>query len=160
MSKPPRYLSFRLGNDGYVVPVQNVREILVLCPVTPVPRMPAYIRGVINLRGTVVAIADLRLRFGMPTQDDTERSCIVVLQVRSRSGQPSLLGVVVDVVEEVIALQPADIGPAPDFGDALDVRHITGIATWRGQVRSVLDVDEIFRTDASLALPTVPSASA
>ncbi|MFM1886904.1 MAG: hypothetical protein RL026_2061 [Pseudomonadota bacterium] len=158
MSKPARYLSFRLGDDGYVVPVQAVREILVICPVTPVPCMPAHIRGVINLRGTVVAVADLRTRFGMPATADGDRSCIVVLQLGTRGGLHNLLGIVVDQVEEVIALAGGEIGPPPDFGGALDTRHITGIATWRGQVRTVLDVDEIFRGDGVLPLPSAATS--
>ncbi|MEN9706407.1 MAG: hypothetical protein RLZZ393_2286, partial [Pseudomonadota bacterium] len=94
--RPGRYLGLRLGGSRYGIPVSQVREIIVMCPVTEVPRMPAHIRGVINLRGTVVPVVGLRERFGMPTLDDETRACIIVLQPLGNARPGSLVGAIVD----------------------------------------------------------------
>jgi purine-binding chemotaxis protein CheW len=138
-----KYLTFMLAQERYSVPVLKVREIMRLCPVTPVPRMPAYIQGVINLRGKIVPVVDLRERFGLGVLADSERVCIVVVQVDTDQGESRLSGMIVDVVEEVSHFQAQDIEPAPDFGDAIDARFIVGMAKSRGNVKTVLDIDRL-----------------
>lgn len=148
--KPPenlpsagKYLTFALAQERYSVPVLKVREIMRLCPVTPVPRMPAYIKGVINLRGKIVPVVDLRERFGLGQLVDTERVCIVVVQVDGAEGASRLTGMIVDVVEEVSHFQADDLESPPDFGDAIDARFIVGMAKSKGTVKTVLDIDRL-----------------
>ncbi|MEI7784196.1 MAG: chemotaxis protein CheW [Betaproteobacteria bacterium] len=148
--KPPenlpsagKYLTFALAQERYSVPVLKVREIMRLCPVTPVPRMPAYIKGVINLRGKIVPVVDLRERFGLGQLEDTERVCIVVVQVDGAEGASRLTGMIVDVVEEVSHFQADDLESPPDFGDAIDARFIVGMAKSKGTVKTVLDIDRL-----------------
>ncbi|WP_396433589.1 chemotaxis protein CheW [Limnohabitans sp.] len=138
-----KYLTFAVAQERYSVPVLKVREIMRLCPVTPVPRMPAYIKGVINLRGKIVPVVDLRERFGLGAAEDTERICIVVVQVEEPDGASRLTGMIVDVVEEVSQFQSDDLEPPPDFGDAVDARFIVGMAKTRGQVKTLLDIDRL-----------------
>lgn len=154
-----RYLTFMLGNDSYGLPVLNVREIIRLCPITPVPRMPEYVKGVINLRGTVIAVIDLRAKFEMPASTLGDRCCVIIVQIRSLTGGAStLMGAVVDAVEEVVNLASADIEPTPDFGGTLDTRYMLGVATIRGGVKTLLDIEKIFQEDGSLAI-SAPSNS-
>ena len=148
-----RYLTFRLGAATYGIPILNVREIIRLCPITPVPRMPEYIKGVINLRGTVVPVVDLRAKFQMPVVDYGERTCIIVMTLQIGNGPGTLMGAVVDAVEEVVTLNTAEIEPTPDFGGTTDTQYIIGIATQRGGVKTLLDVEKIFIEEGSLALP-------
>ena len=150
--KPTRYLTFSLGRESYGLPVLNVREIIRLCPITPVPNMPSHIKGVINLRGTVIAVLDLRAKFQMPSGDYNERTCIIVIQVASPSGQPLLMGAIVDAVEEVIQLTDAEIEPAPDFGTGTGPGFITGMATIQGGVKILLNIDKVFLEEGTIAL--------
>jgi purine-binding chemotaxis protein CheW len=147
-----RYLTFILGPSSYGIPVLNVREIIRLSPITPVPKMPHYIKGVINLRGTVVAVMDLRAKFEMPTIEYGERTCIVVIQVPGSTGAPILMGAVVDAVEEVVSLAANEIEPTPDFGGMPDTQYILGIATIRGGVKTLLNIQKIFLEDGSVAI--------
>ena len=155
-----RYLTFTLGSDSYGLPVLNVREIIRLCPITPVPRMPDYVKGVINLRGTVIAVIDLRAKFEMPASTLGDRCCVIIVQIRSPGGGAStLMGAVVDAVEEVVNLASADIEPTPDFGGTLDTRYMLGVATIRGGVRTLLDIEKIFQEDGSLAISAAPQST-
>ena len=147
-----RYLTFILGPSSYGIPVLNVREIIRLSPITPVPKMPHYIKGVINLLGTVVAVMDLRAKFEMPTIEYGERTCIVVIQVPGSTGAPILMGAVVDAVEEVVSLAANEIEPTPDFGGMPDTQYILGIATIRGGVKTLLNIQKIFLEDGSVAI--------
>ena len=104
-----KYLTFILGGESYAIPVLKVREIIRLTNITTVPQMPACIRGVINLRGKIIPVMDLRLRFGFAAAANVEQNCIVVVQVRNPAGQATAMGLVVDAVEEVAQLATADI---------------------------------------------------
>ena len=152
-AQPGRYLTFTLGAESYGFPVLSVREIIRLCPITPVPRMPAYIRGVINLRGKVIPILDFRAKFQITTGDYGERACIVVVQVGDSPSTQTLMGAIVDAVEEVVSLNAADLEAAPDFGGAPDTRYILGMATIKGGVKTLLDPRKIFLEEGTLALP-------
>ena len=155
-----RYLTFMLGTDSYGLPVLNVREIIRLCPITPVPRMPDYVKGVINLRGTVIAVIDLRAKFEMPASTLGDRCCVIIVQIRSLTGGAStLMGAVVDAVEEVVNLAASDIEPTPDFGGTLDTRYMLGVATIRGAVKTLLDIEKIFQEDGSLAMSAAPPST-
>jgi purine-binding chemotaxis protein CheW len=154
-----RYLTFSLGRDSYGVPVLNVREIIRLCPITPVPRMPAYVKGVINLRGTVIAVLDLRAKFEMPTVPGGDRTCIIVVQIQTASGANTLMGAIVDAVEEVVNLAASDVEPTPNFGGSPDVQYMLGVATIRGGVKTLLNIEKIFQEDGSLTLPPLSKSA-
>ena len=140
---PGKYLTFVLNQERYSVPVLKVREIMRLCPITPVPRMPSYILGVINLRGKIVPVIDLRERFGLPKAVDLERACVVVVNFATTEGNPQLMGMIVDIVEEVSVFTREDLELPPDFGGDIDTRFITGMAKSKGSVKTLLDLDRL-----------------
>lgn len=142
-ARPGKYLVIRLGGAAYGVPVLTVREIIRLCPVTPVANMPAHIRGVINLRGRVIPLVDLRVRFGLPVRSDDDRTCVVVTQVVAAAGGTRPYGVVVDGVEEVASFGDHDLEPVPDFGGTVDARFLTGMAKTTGGVVALIDLDAL-----------------
>ena len=153
---PGKYLTFALGGESYGVPVLVVRQIIRLCPITPVATMPPHVRGVINLRGKVIPVIDLRRRFGLPAVAEHDRTCIVVAQVAAAAGGTRPYGVIVDGVEEVAQLNAADIEPAPDFGGAIDARFITGMAKAASGVKVLVDLDRIAAAEtATLDTPAV-----
>src|ERR1700712_169774 len=112
---PGKYLTLVLDREAYGVPVKKVREIIRLEKITPVPLLPAYMKGVINLRGRVIPVMDLRLKFGLPAHCD-ERTCIIVVHVTGGSDAPVVMGMMVDSVEEVVNLLSDQIEPVPAFG--------------------------------------------
>ena len=154
-AQPGKYLVITLGHESYGIPVLKVREIIRLCPVTPVANMPEHVRGVINLRGKIIPLVDLRTRFGLPDVTDRQRQCIVVSQVGGTAGRARLYGVIVDGVEEVAAFTAADIEPTPDFGGAIETRFITGMAKSGPLVRALIDLDLI--STADMITSTEPS---
>ena len=155
-AKPGRYLTFTLGRESYGLPVLGVREIIRLCPITPVPKMPAHIRGVINLRGKVIPILDLRTRFRLSEASYGERACIVVIQVGAAPAEVRLMGALVDSVEEVVQLSEAELEPTPDFGGSLKTDYVLGMATIHGGVKTLLDIDKVFLEEGLLD-PVKPS---
>ena len=154
-----RYLTFRLGHESYGIPVLNVREIIRLCPITPVPKMPTHIKGVINLRGTVIAVLDLRAKFQLTQGDYSDRACSIVVQINGPGGVKTLMGAIVDAVEEVLQLNEGSIEPPPDFGGSPDNQYILGVTTAQGGVKTLLDIEKIFLDDASIAR-SLPEGSA
>jgi purine-binding chemotaxis protein CheW len=151
-----KYLTFRLATETYGLPVLAVREIIRLCPITPVANMPSHVRGVINLRGRVIPIVDLRVRFGLPVADDHDRTCIVVAQVSASTGGIRPYAIVVDGVEEVAAYGEDDIAPPPDFGGAVDTRFITGLARRDVGVTTLIDLETIAASDLMASRPATP----
>jgi len=150
-AQPGKYLTFTLGDESYGIPVLKVREIIRLCPVTAVANMPAHVKGVINLRGKVIPLVDLRVRFGLPVGSDDDRNCIVVTQIASGTSGPRLYGIVVDGVEEVANFTAEAIEPTPDFGGAIDAHFITGMAKAGTAVKTLIDLDKIATEDAPAA---------
>ena len=155
--KPGRYLTFKLGRESYGLPVLGVREIIRLCPITPVPRMPEYIKGVINLRGKVIPILDLRAKFQLSTESYGERACIIVVQVGAPPASIMLMGAIVDAVEEVIQLGETELEPTPDFGGSPNTDYILGMATIHGGVKTLLDLDKVFLKEGVLTLIPSPT---
>jgi len=151
-AKPGKYLVITLGGESYGIPVLSVREIIRLCPITPVANMPPHVRGVINLRGRVIPLVDLRVRFGLPATADHDRTCIIVGQVTGGAGASRLYAVVVDGVEEVASFTSNDIEPTPDFGGAIDVRFITGMAKSGHFVHTLIDLDRIAAADVATSI--------
>lgn len=138
-----KHLTFMLGREYYGVPVLKVREIIRLCDITPVPQMPDYIRGVLNLRGKIIPVADLRLKFRLASSQNTDLTCIVVVQVSLPDKSKTMMGLIVDAVDEVVNIAPTDIEPTPDFGATLDTSYILGMAKIKGTVKTLLDIDKV-----------------
>jgi purine-binding chemotaxis protein CheW len=138
-----KYLTFVLGRECYGVPVIKVREIIRMCDITPVPQMPDYIKGVLNLRGKIIPVADLRLKFRLASDKNTDLTCIVVVQVALPDQTSTMMGLIVDGVEEVTNIAAADIEPTPDFGASLDTDYILGMAKIKGTVKTLLDIDRV-----------------
>ena len=138
-----KFLSFVLGDQEYGVEILKVQEIKSLTGLTRVPRTPDCMRGVVKLRGRVIPVVSLRRKFGLPTVFDTERTCIVVVQVR-HGGDEALLGIVVDEVSEVLNLGEGQLGPAPHFSHSLeDAGCIAGTGQLENKVVVLLDIDQV-----------------
>jgi purine-binding chemotaxis protein CheW len=138
-----KYLTFVLGRESYGVAVLKIREIIRMQDITLVPQMPEFIKGVINLRGKIIPVVDLRIKFKLSKAETTERTCIVVVQVTLPSRNALAMGLVVDAVEEVINIGTADIEDTPDFGAKLDTEYILGMAKIKGAVKTLLDIDKV-----------------
>ena len=138
-----QYLTFKLGDEIFALDVAEVREILDFTTVTKVPRTPSFMRGVINLRGSVVPVMDLRLKFGMSATAQTVDSCIIVVEM-SLEGDLIVIGVLADAVQEVIDLEPEQIEPAPRIGTNLNMDYILGMGKHNGTFMMILDIDRIF----------------
>lgn len=146
-----KYLTVSLDREDYGISVHKVREIISLQKITPVPQMPDYVKGVINLRGRVIPITDLRVKFGLKAEL-TERTCIVVVQVRAGADQAVQMGLIVDTVEEVANLGADHIEPPPDFGVRIDSTYLLGMAKVNGTVKTLLDIDRVFAPETVQAL--------
>jgi purine-binding chemotaxis protein CheW len=147
-----KYLTFILGRASYGIDVLKIREIIRLVEFTSVPQMPDFVRGVINLRGKIIPVVDLRLKFRLSSAESTERTCIVVVQVEITHGAKALVGLVVDGVEEVVNIGHNDIEEAPDFGTKLDTNHILGMAKIKGAVKTLLDINRVMAAETLAAL--------
>ena len=137
-----KYLTFQLGNEEFGIRVLKVREIMGIQEITAVPQTPAHIKGVINLRGKVVPVIDLRLKFGLAAAEYTQRTCIIVTQVQGEAGAV-LMGIVVDGVSEVLNLAPNEIEDTPDFGEEISTGYLLGMAKAKGKVKILLDIDKV-----------------
>jgi purine-binding chemotaxis protein CheW len=153
-----KYLTFTLQGEFYGIDVLKVREIIRLTTITAVPQMPRYIRGVINLRGKIIPVLDLRLRFEFANADNTDQTCIVVVQVKLPDGKATQMGLVVDGVEEVINIADADIEETPSFGGQICTDFIIGIAKVKGSVKALLDIDGVVGADTIKGLKNVAAA--
>ena len=153
-----KYLTFSLGNESYGVEIHVVREIIGLMDVTPVPRTPSYLRGVINLRGRIIPVVDLRTKFGLPPTRDTPETCIIVVDVPTAEGSLQM-SIVVDTVAEVLDI-PADAIEEPPMVGAGEGRHfIQGIAKDEKGIKVLLDVHEILRSDGAIPLAAALEAA-
>jgi len=145
-----KYLTFSLAGEEYGIGILKVKEIIGVMPVTPVPGTPEHIKGVINLRGKVIPVVDLRLKFGMERAESTERTCIIVVEISSR-GNKIAMGIVVDSVSEVVNIKIAEIEDTPNFGAKLDTAYILGMAKIGQGVKILLDIDKVM-TDREIQL--------
>lgn len=140
-----KYLVFHLGKEEFGAHVLKVREIIGLQELTAVPHTPHYVKGVINLRGKVIPVIDLRLRFGLPEKEYDLRTCIIVLDVKTEAGNIQM-GVVVDGVSEVLTVNDADVEDTPDFGEDIQTPYIIGMAKVKNKVKILLDIDQVLTT--------------
>lgn len=145
-----KHLSFSVADEEYAVAVAKVREIIGVSPMTTLPNMPHHIRGVLNLRGSVVPIVDLRLKYGLEAREYTDRTCIVVLELAGQTG-PSLMGVVVDSVNEVVRIPPAAIDPPPAGSSHMMAGAIPGVCTEGDKVFIIVDIEQALADDAFYA---------
>jgi len=141
-SKAGKYLTFRLGKEEYGLEIMKVVEIIGLMEITTVPRTPDFVRGVINLRGKIIPVIDLRLKFELPSKEDTERTCIIVVQIDQSAVQVTM-GVIVDDVSEVVNIRAEQIEPTPSFGPNVDTDFIMGVGQVGKNVIMLLDIGKI-----------------
>jgi len=141
-----KYLTFHLSEEEYGINIMRIREIIGMMPVTPIPQAPDFIKGVINLRGKVIPVIDLRLRFGMDETAYTERTCIVVVELEGGSGSV-MMGVIVDSVSEVLNIKSEDMEAAPDFGSVVDTAYIQGMAKMEGGVKILLNINKVLNLE-------------
>lgn len=138
------YLTFVLEQEQYAINVNKVKEILELTTITKVPRTPEYMRGVINLRGNVVPVIDLKFKLGMNRTEETSNTCIIVMEITIDEGEIIVVGALADLVQEVIELEPGQIDPVPKIGIKLDTEFILGMGKKDEHFIIILDIDNIF----------------
>jgi len=146
VSREGKYLTFSLAGEEYGIGILKVKEIIGLMAITTIPRMPPYVKGVINLRGKVIPVIDLRLKFAMAEADYTERTCIIVVEIAGGNGR-LLIGIIVDSVSEVLNIKGADIEDTPAFGASLDTEYILGMAKIGGSVKILLEIDRVLGSE-------------
>lgn len=154
-----KYLTFRLADEEYGLEILKVQEIIGMMTVTRVPRTPASIRGVINLRGKVIPVIDLRKRFGLASVDDTETSCIIVVQVRQNDSTVTM-GILVDAVSEVRDIGADQLEPPPSFGVSVDTAFILGLGKIAEKVVMLLDIDRVMTGEELAVAAGVASSQA
>ena len=140
-----KYLTFMLASEDYGIGILKIKEIIGMMPITSVPQTPSFVKGVVNLRGKVIPVVDLRLKFGMPAIDYTERTCIIVVEISGQAGAIKI-GVVVDAVSEVLNINGEDIENTPAFGTSVNIDYILGMAKMGGSVKILLDIDKVLNT--------------
>ena len=145
-----KYLTFTLADEEYGIGILKIKEIIGMMSITTVPQTPEFVKGVINLRGKVIPVMDLRLRFGMEPIDYNERTCIIVVEIEGVAGTIQI-GLVVDTVSEVLNINSEDIEKAPTFGAKLNTDYILGMAKMEGGVKILLDIDKVL-SDQDIAI--------
>lgn len=149
--KTGKYLTFSLESEEYGIGILKVKEIIGMLPITSVPRTPEFIKGVINLRGKVIPVIDLRLKFDMKSASYNDRTCIIVVEIDA-SGSTVLIGIVVDTVSEVLNIKEDDIEETPAFGTKLDTRYILGMAKQERGVKILLNIDKVLSSNEMAAI--------
>lgn len=146
ITETTQYLTFKLGEEIFALDISKVREVLDFASITKVPRTPEYMRGVINLRGTVVPVVDMRLKFGMSKTEKTVNTCIIIVEV-TLDGDTAVLGALADSVQEVIDLEPDHIEPSPRIGTRMRTEFIKGMGKRDDRFLIILDIDKVFSVD-------------
>ena len=149
--KSGKYLTFMLAEETYGIGILKVKEIIGMMPVTSVPRTPEFLKGVINLRGKVIPVVDLRLKFSMDSIPYTERTCIIVVEIDT-DNTTVLIGIVVDAVSEVLNISEEEIEDTPAFGTSLNTDYILGMAKMDGGVKILLDINKVLNAQEISAL--------
>jgi len=141
-----KYLTFTLAGEEYGIGILKVKEIIGVITITGIPQTPPHVKGVINLRGKIIPVIDLRLKFGLPVAEYTERTCIIVIEISKDNGS-ILIGILVDSVSEVLNIKGADIEDTPDFGSNLNTDFVLGMAKAGGKIKILLDIDRVMNAD-------------
>lgn len=152
--KTGKYLTFSLEEEEYGIGILKVKEIIGMMPITSVPRTPGFVKGVINLRGKVIPVIDLRSKFDMKSIPYNERTCIIVVEIDA-SDTTVLIGIVVDTVSEVLNIKEDEIEETPAFGTKLDTQYILGMAKMEGGVKILLNIDKVLSSDEIAAIENV-----
>ncbi|NLD39383.1 MAG: chemotaxis protein CheW [Desulfatiglans sp.] len=138
-----KYLSFKLDNEIYAFDISQVREVLDYTEITKVPKMPVFVKGIINLRGGVVPVVDLRKKFDLPTSENTVNTCIIIMDI-SIDNEKTLIGALADSVQEVMTIEPDFIEPPPKIGTRLDTEFIRGMGKKNDKFIIIIDIDKVF----------------
>ena len=146
MNETTQYLTFRLEDEIFALGISQVREVLDYANITRIPEMPDFMLGVINLRGSVVPVVDMRLKFGMPRTERKVDTCIIIVEIEI-GGEPTIMGALADSVQEVIDLDPEQIEQPPKIGTRLKGKYIKGIGKRDGQFIIILDITRVFSAD-------------
>lgn len=146
VNREGKYLTFSLAGEEYGIGILKVKEIIGLMAITTIPRMPPYVKGVINLRGKVIPVIDLRLKFAIAEAAYTERTCIIVVEIAGGNGR-ILIGIIVDSVSEVLNVKGVDIEDTPAFGASLDTEYILGMAKTGDSVKILLEIDRVLGSE-------------
>ena len=149
-----KFLTFKLNQEEYAIPILKIKEIIGMMPITQVPRLPKFIKGVINLRGKIIPVIDLRLKFGLDERDYDERTSIIVMELDTGNGSKTS-GMVVDTVQEVIDITAESIEPPPQYGTDLDQAFLTGMGKVNDNVVMLLDADKILSSDEQQIIESV-----
>ena len=152
--KTGKYLTFSLEDEEYGIGILKVKEIIGMMPITSVPRTPDHVKGVINLRGKVIPVIDLRSKFDMKSIPYNERTCIIVVEIDA-ADTTVLIGIVVDTVSEVLNIKEDEIEETPAFGTKLDTQYILGMAKMEGGVKILLNIDKVLSSDEIAAIEKV-----
>jgi purine-binding chemotaxis protein CheW len=158
--RPGKFLNFQLSGEYYGLELFKVREIVGMMKVTRVPNSPVFVRGMVNLRGKVIPVIDLRIKFGMESREDTERTCIIVMQTQNAAGQLATTGIIVDEVCEVLDIKEDQIEPAPSLGADVSMNVILGIGKVAAKVILLLDGDKVMNYSEVAVMPTVAANGA
>jgi purine-binding chemotaxis protein CheW len=150
-----KFLTVALDSEAYGISAIRVREIIRLQKITPVPQMPEFVKGVTNLRGRVIPVVDLRVKFGLKAEF-SDHTCIVVTEVRAADGQTVPIGLIVDSVEEVVSLGAGEIEPTPEFGARVDTSYLLGLAKVKGLVKALLDIDRVVAPETVRSIAKAP----
>ncbi|MDR3553407.1 MAG: chemotaxis protein CheW [Syntrophobacteraceae bacterium] len=159
ISKTTQYLTFTLSDEVFALDISKVREVLDFTTVARVPRTPDFMLGVINLRGSVVPVVDMRLKFGMSATERSVNTCIIIVEIEI-DGEITILGALVDSVQEVLDLDPEQIEPPPRIGTRLDTRFIKGMGKRDNDFIIILDIDKVFSADEVAAVGEMSESSA
>lgn len=149
-----KYLTFRLAEEAYGIEILKVQEIIRMADITRIPRTPSYVQGVINLRGRVIPVLDLRLKFGLKQAEPTEKTCIIVVQI-ARDQNRVTMGIIVDEVSEVLDVPAEKIDSPPMFGDSGSTQFILGMARTEKSVTILLDIDRILLVEEIVEIRSI-----
>lgn len=146
-----KYLMFFLDEELYGIPILKVNEIIGLMDITPIPKSPAFLKGIINLRGKIIPLVDLRIKFNMPERPYDEQTCTIIAEIPF-DGHKQFIGIIVDKVAEVVSIQKADIELPPKYGQENDIEFLTGIGKTKGKVIMLLDIEAIINCKEMIGL--------
>lgn len=146
-----KYLTFQIAEEEYGIPIQNIKEIIGMMDITSIPKTPEYIKGVINLRGKIIPIMDLRLKFNLSEIKYNHRTCIIVVEINLEDTK-KLMGIVVDTVSEVVNIQKSEIEQSPQYGNDIEQEFLTGLGKVKGKVILLLEIEKVLNMEEMVIL--------
>ncbi len=150
-----KYLTFHLTNEEYGIPIQKVKEIIGIMDITHIPKVPTFIKGVINLRGKIIPVMDLRLKFELNAQDYNQRTCIIITELGIEDMKRQI-GIIVDTISEVVNVQKTEIEPPPQYGsNTAGSSFLQGMGNVKDKVILLLDIDKVFNNNELVIVPEI-----